>query len=146
LMKSKGTYLVPTLLAMVWTEEHAASYTPAMASKARAANEAAARSFRDALASGVKIAFGTDSAVSPHGLNARQFAIMTGFGMTPAAALLSATSVNAELLGISDRVGSIEAGKLADLVGVPGNPLEDIRVTEHVLFVMKEGAVVKGPR
>ena len=146
LMKSKGTYLVPTLLAMVWTEEHAASYTPAMAAKARAANEAAARSFRDALASGVKIAFGTDSAVSPHGLNARQFAIMTGFGMTPEAALLSATSVNAELLGISDRVGSIEAGKLADLVGVPGNPLEDIRVTEHVLFVMKEGAVVKGPR
>jgi imidazolonepropionase-like amidohydrolase len=146
LMKAKGTYLVPTLLAMVWTGEHAASYTPAMAAKAKAANEAAARSFRDALASGVKIAFGTDSAVSPHGLNARQFGIMTGFGMTSAAALLSATRVNAELLGISDRVGTIESGKLADLVAVPGNPLEDIRATEHVLFVMKEGVVIKGPR
>jgi imidazolonepropionase-like amidohydrolase len=146
LMKQKGTYLDPTLLAMVWTREHASAYTPAMAVKAKAANEAAVKAFHDALASGVKIAFGTDSAVSPHGLNARQFAIMTGFGMSPAAALRSATAVNADLLGIADRLGTIEPGKLADIVAVPGNPLEDIRQTEHVVFVMKGGEIVKGGR
>ena len=144
LMKSKGTYLVPTLLAMVWTAEHASAYTPAIAAKARATNEAVLRSFRDALASGVKIAFGTDSAVSPHGMNARQFDFLTENGMTPAAALRSATRVDAELLGVADRLGTIETGKIADIVAVPGNPLEDIRSTERVLFVMKEGTIVKG--
>ena len=99
--------------------------------------------FRNALRTGVKIAFGTDSAVSPHGMNAQEFALMTGLGMSPAAALRSATSGGAALLGVDDRLGTIATGKLADIIAVPGNPLDDIRQTEHVLFVMKEGAIVK---
>jgi len=92
------------------------------------------------------IAFGTDSAVSPHGLNAREFALMTGLGMSPIAALRSATSGAAALLGVDDRTGTIAAGKLADIIAVPGNPLENIRQTEHVSFVMKEGAIAKRPQ
>jgi imidazolonepropionase-like amidohydrolase len=98
--------------------------------------------FRNALKIGVKIAFGTDSAVSPHGLNAREFALMTGLGMSPAAALRSATTVAAALLGVDDR-GVLAAGKLADVIAVPGNPLDDIKMMERVSFVMKDGVVVK---
>ena len=93
----------------------------------------------------VKIAFGTDSAVSPHGLNAREFALMTGLGMSPAAALRSATSVGAQLLGVPD-AGTLAAGKLADIVAVPGNPLDDVKQTEHVVFVMKDGVVYRNDR
>ena len=96
-----------------------------------------------AINAGVKIAFGTDSAVSPHGINAREFALMTGLGMSPAAALRSATSVAAALLGVDDRLGTLAAGKTADVIAVPGNPLDDIHATEHVSFVMKDGVVVK---
>ncbi len=107
----------------------------------------AARSemFRNALKAGVKIAFGTDSGVSPHGINAREFSLMTGLGMSPVAALRAGTSVAAALLGIDDRVGTIAPGKLADLVAVPGNPMRDMTATEHVTFVMKEGRVVNSP-
>jgi len=141
-MHDKGVYLVPTLLAGDWLAGKLDKFPPAIANKARAAVAARSDMFRNALKANVKIAFGTDSAVSPHGLNAREFALMTGLGMTPAAALRSATSVGAQLLGLAD-VGSIAAGKFADLVAVPGNPLDDIHQTEHVVFVMKDGVVYR---
>jgi imidazolonepropionase-like amidohydrolase len=119
---------------------------PLIAAKAHAANEANVKAFRAALASGVTIAFGTDSAVSPHGLNGREFAILTELGMAPAAALRAATQTNATLLGLADRLGTIEVGKLADIVAVPGDPLLDIHSTEHVVFVMKDGVVHKNAR
>jgi imidazolonepropionase-like amidohydrolase len=142
-MHDKGVYLVPTLLAGDWLGNKMGSYPAPIQAKAKAAIAARSDMFRNALKAGVKIAFGTDSGVSPHGINAREFALMTGLGMSPAAALRSATSVAAQLLGVDDRLGTLAAGKLADLVAVPGNPLDDIRATEHVSFVMKEGMVVK---
>ena len=102
--------------------------------------------FRAAVRLGVKIGFGTDSAVSPHGVNAKEFALMTELGMTPLAALKSATSVDADLLGVAAKVGTLEAGKLADIVAVPGDPTSNITATEHVIFVMKEGKIVKDTR
>jgi imidazolonepropionase-like amidohydrolase len=143
LMKDKGVYLVPTLLAGEWTGGRADRFPPVIAAKAKAALAARSDMFRNALKIGVKIAFGTDSAVSPHGMNGKEFALMTGLGMSPAAALRAATQGGATLLGIDDRLGTIEAGKLADVVAVPGNPLTDIKATEQVIFVMKEGQVVK---
>jgi imidazolonepropionase-like amidohydrolase len=145
-MRAKGVYLVPTLLAGEWITGKIDTFPPPIAQKARAAMAARSDMFKNALKAGVKIAFGTDSAVSPHGLNAREFALMTGLGMSPAAALRSATSVGAALLGIDDRLGTLAVGKLADIVAVPGNPLEDITATERVSFVMKDGQVVKGGR
>ncbi|MBV8544869.1 MAG: amidohydrolase family protein [Acidobacteria bacterium] len=142
-MRDKGIYLVPTLLASDWIGGRLETFPPAIANKARAAIAARSEMFRNALKIGVKIAFGTDSAVSPHGLNAREFALMTGLGMSPAAALRSATTVAASLLGVDDR-GVLAAGKLADIVAVPGNPLDDIKVMERIAFVMKDGVVVKG--
>jgi imidazolonepropionase-like amidohydrolase len=145
-MQAKGVYLVPTLLAGEWTGGKLERFPPAIAAKARAALQARSQMFRDALKAGVRVAFGTDSGVSPHGLNAREFALMVSLGMSPAAALRSATSVGAGLLGLSAKLGALEAGMLADVIAVPGNPLEDIHLTERVLFVMKEGVVVKRPR
>jgi imidazolonepropionase-like amidohydrolase len=142
LMHDKGVYLVPTLLAGDWLAGKLDKFPPAIANKARAAIAARSDMFRNALRANVKIAFGTDSAVSPHGLNAREFALMTGLGMAPSAALRSATSVAAQLLGVAD-VGTLAAGKLADIVAVPGNPLADIKQTEHVVFVMKNGVVYR---
>jgi imidazolonepropionase-like amidohydrolase len=92
----------------------------------------------------VKIAFGTDAAVYPHGLNAREFAVYVGYGMTPIDAIRTATAGAADLLGVGDR-GAIAPGQLADLVAVPGDPLKDIKVMEQVSFVMKGGGVVRGP-
>ncbi len=94
----------------------------------------------------VPIAFGTDAGVYPHGRNAEEFRLMVERGMTPAAALRAATSVNAQLFGISDRLGTLEPGKLADIVATPGDPTRDIRQTERVFFVMKEGRVFKHER
>ena len=99
--------------------------------------------FRKAVELGVKIAYGTDASVFPHGLNAKDFAIMVRLGMSPAAALRSATSVDAELLGVEDRLGTLEEGKVADIVAMPGDAIDDITATERVSFVMKEGIVVK---
>ena len=146
MMHDRGVYLVPTLLAGDWIMQSVSKFPAAIAAKGRAAFAARSDMFRNALKAGVKIAFGTDSAVSPHGLNAREFALMTGLGMSPAAALRSATSVGAALLGVDDRVGTIAAGKLADIIAVPGSPLDDIHQTEHVFFVMKEGNVVKNAK
>lgn len=148
LMKEKGTYLVPTRMAVYWTgsPDKVGKFPPVIQAKAKAAYAAHEQMFRNALKLGVKIAFGTDSAVSPHGLNAHEFVLMTDLGMSPAAALRSATQVASTLLGVNDRVGTLEAGKLADVVAVPGNPLTDITATERVLFVMKDGKVVKNAR
>ncbi len=146
MMRDKGIYLVPTLLAGDWIGRTIDKYPPPIAAKAKAAIAARSDMFRNALKAGVKIAFGTDSGVSPHGLNAQEFASMVALGMSPAGALRSATSVDAVLLGIDDRLGTIAAGKLADIIAVPGNPLEDIRQTERVFFVMKEGQIVKNAR
>ena len=142
-MRDRGVYLVPTLMAADWIMTKIGSFPPVIQQKARAALAARGDMFRNAVKTGVKIAFGTDSAVSPHGLNAREFALMTSLGMSPAAALRSATSVAATLLGVNDRLGTLAAGKLADVIAVPGNPLDDIHATEHVSFVMKDGAVIK---
>jgi imidazolonepropionase-like amidohydrolase len=143
MMHDKGIYLVPTLLAGDWLSGRLDSFPPAIATKARAAVAARSEMFRNALKLGVKIAFGTDAAVYPHGMNAKEFELMTGLGMSPAAALHSATTVAASLLGVDDR-GTLAAGKLADIIAVPGNPLDDIKVMERVAFVMKDGVVVKG--
>ena len=103
--------------------------------------------FRNAVKMGVKISFGTDAAVFPHGQNAKEFAVMTRLGMTPIDALRTATSNDAELLGIAQKAGTLEKGKLADIVAMPGDPTADITATERVSFVMKEGKIIRnGPR
>jgi len=147
MMKAKGTTFVPTLMALEYVAGRHAKTTlpPNVAAKARAAGEKRSDAFRAALKTGVKIAFGTDSAVSPHGRNAEEFGLMVELGMPPAAALRSATSVAAELLGLDKSVGILAPGYEADVVAVPGNPLEDIRATERVLFVMKGGTIVRRP-
>jgi imidazolonepropionase-like amidohydrolase len=146
MMKEKGTYLVPTLLAGEYVSGKAAAhnYPPEIAAKARAAVAARSAVFRKALAMGVKIAFGTDSAVSPHGLNAQEFALLVDHGMTPAAAIRTATSAAADLLGLASTIGTLEAGKEADVIAVPGDPLADVRKLETVGFVMKGGRIWKG--
>jgi imidazolonepropionase-like amidohydrolase len=143
LMKEKGVYLVPTLFAGFWVGEKADHFPPPIAVKARAAAAQMQSMFQRAMKIGVKVAFGTDSAVEPHGLDAREFALMVKNGMTPAQALISATASGADLLGLADQIGTLEPGKLADLVAVPGDPLQDIRQTEKVSFVMQGGKVVK---
>jgi imidazolonepropionase-like amidohydrolase len=146
LMKEKGVYLVPTLMAGQTVGEKAGSFPPSIAAKARAAHDAMFAMFRNAVKAGVKIALGTDSAVSPHGQNAHEFGLMVDNGLTPAAALRAGTSAGSTLLGMDASLGTITAGKLADLVAVPGNPLDDIHQTEHVFFVMKDGQVVRNAR
>lgn len=141
LMKQKGIYLVPTLFAGEWVGEKADTFPPAIRGKAIAAAAAMQQMFQRAVKIGVPVAFGTDSAVEPHGLDAREFALMTKNGMRPADALMAATANAAKLLGIDKTTGTIEAGKDADIVALPGNPLEDIRATEHPMFVMKQGVV-----
>ena len=144
MMKAKGVYLVPTLFTGEWLGQ--VPLPPEVKVKADAARAAHTRSFQSALEIGVKIGYGTDAAVFPHGMNAKDFAIMTRLGMSPIDALRSATSVNAELLGIADKLGTLEEGKLADVVGMPGDPREDIAVTERVNFVMRDGIVAKWQR
>jgi imidazolonepropionase-like amidohydrolase len=120
---------------------------PQVEAKALAAKASHSKSFRRAVEVGVQIGYGTDSSVYPHGMNAKEFAMMTSLGMSPIAALTSATSVNAKLLGIADQIGTLEEGKYADLVAMPGDAVEDITATERISFVMKNGVVVKpGPR
>ncbi len=143
LMKQKGVYLTPTLLAADWIIPKIDKYPPAVQEKARAAIAARSEMFRNALRIGVKISFGTDAGVFPHGLNAREFALMTGLGMKPIDALISATSADADLLGIAAKVGTLEKGKLADVIALPGDPTADITATQRVAFVMKEGKIVK---
>jgi imidazolonepropionase-like amidohydrolase len=145
MMKERGTYLVPTLLAGEYAAGRSAirHYPPAIAAKAKAAVAVRSTMFRNALRTGVKIAFGTDSAVSPHGINAQEFGLMVDLGMTPAAALRAATASAADLLGLSQTIGTLQPGKAADVIAVPGNPLADIHAMEKVKFVMKGGEVFR---
>jgi imidazolonepropionase-like amidohydrolase len=149
LMKQRGTYLVPTLIAGETLGEklkQGVYLPPAIAAKTRAALAARSQMFQHALAKGVKIGFGTDAAVYQHGRNAEEFHLMVDLGMKPIDALRSAAWADAELLGLGDKIGTLETGKLADIVAVPGDPLENIRQTEHVLFVMKEGVIYRNDR
>jgi imidazolonepropionase-like amidohydrolase len=145
LIKQHGTFLVPTIYVheVIMREGKAWGYPDEYLEKERVAGEQELRVFRRAVELGVRMAFGTDAAVCPHGDNARQFAVMVRNGMTPLAAVRSATLEAAELLGWSDRVGSLEPGKLADIIAVRDNPLENVRTLERVGFVMKDGQVVK---
>ncbi len=144
-MKKNGTYLVPTLYLMDWFYENAEKIgTPAeLIAKARDVMPAARKNVARAFAAGVKVGFGTDAAVYPHGLNAHEFAVMVKLGMTPLAAIQAATVNDADLLGWSDKVGTVEAGKFADLIAVDGDPLADVTTLERVKFVMKGGEVVR---
>src|SRR5881296_3166838 len=143
LMKNKGTFLTPTLMATEWIMGKIGTYPAAVQAKAKAAAAARSEMFRNALKLGVKISFGTDAAVFPHGQNAKEFKLMVDLGMTPVDALRSATASDAELLGIGQKVGTLEKGKLADVIAMPGDPTSDITATERVLFVMKEGKIIR---
>ncbi len=146
MMKERGVYLVPTIMA----EESVSGrmgdrvFPPAIAAKGKAAAAAHTAMMTRAIALGVKIALGTDSAVTPHGLNAQEFGLMVDRGMTPAAALQAGTISAATLLGLDKDIGTIEVGKQADLVAVPGDVLANIKATEHPVFVMRAGKVVLG--
>jgi imidazolonepropionase-like amidohydrolase len=143
LMKQKNVYLVPTRMTQEWVVEKADTYPPKIAEKARAAGKAHGEMFRNALKIGVPIAFGTDAAVYPHGLNAREFGDYVKLGMSPAAALQTSSLGAARLLGIEAETGTLEAGKFADIVAVPGDVLADIRATERPTMVMKQGRIVR---
>jgi imidazolonepropionase-like amidohydrolase len=148
LMKQKGTYWVPTNMAGEWVALKAQEpgYFPEIVRpKAAEIGPAIKATFQKAYAAGVKIAFGTDTGVSPHGENAHEFELMVAGGMPPMKAIQSATLEAAKLLRIQDRLGTIEEKKIADVVAVKGNPLDDIRVMHDVVFVMKEGVAFKNP-
>ena len=147
-MHEKGTYLVPTLSAGEAVEIAAKSgrLTGLRGEKALAAAAAMRNAIRLARQNDVNIAFGTDAGVGDHGTNAREFRLLVEWGgMTPMAAIVSATSSAAKLLGWEHNVGSLTAGKWADIVAVPGNPLEDITATERPLLVMKGGVLYRTP-
>jgi len=142
LAKKYGTYLDMD----IYDEEciQSAPDTPAdFLQHDRDLAEAQRRNFTKAVKAGVKMTFGTDAGVCPHGINARQFAFMVKYGMTPMQAIQAATVNAADLIGHSELFGSIRAGKSADIIAVPGDPLSNIRLLENVSFVMKEGAVYK---
>jgi imidazolonepropionase-like amidohydrolase len=144
-MLAHGTWLVPTMLAPETAVAQARSglFPPAILPKAEAAGAAERASHALAIRMGVKIAFGTDTGVSRHGDNAREFGLMVKAGMTPMAAIVAATTNAAEALGRSDSVGRIAPGMPADIIAVSGDPLADVTQLEHVDFVMKRGVVVK---
>lgn len=144
-MKKNGTYLVPTLYLADWFLDNAERLhvPPEMVAKGRAVMPAARKNIAHAFASGVKVAFGTDAAVYPHGLNAREFAVMVKLGLSPLQSIQSATINAADLLGWSDKIGAVESGKWADIIAVDGDPLQDVTTLEKVKFVMKSGEVVK---
>ena len=144
LMKEKGTYLVPTLSVRSGIAE--AKFPPLVREKADMAMKAQDSLVRRALAIGVKIALGTDAAVYPHGDNALEFVLMAADGMPNAQALRAGTSSAADLLGLADKIGTLENGKFADVVAVPGNPLDDIKLTQSVFFVMKDGTIYRNDR
>jgi imidazolonepropionase-like amidohydrolase len=147
-MKEKGTVYVATISAGRFVAEKAKveGYFPAVVRpKAAAIGPQIQDTFAKAVKAGVKIAFGTDQGVAPHGDNALEFTYMVEGGMSPRDALRAATLEAARVLGLEAELGTVEAGKRADLVAVPGDPLSDIRATTKVSFVMKGGVVHKQP-
>jgi len=146
LMKQHGTFYVPTILAGRFVAEKSkidGFYPEVVRPKAAAIGPVIQETFTKAYKAGVKIAFGTDCGVSPHGGNAEEFVYMVEGGMPPMEAIQAATVTTAELLNIQDRLGSIAPGKIADLIAVEGDPLADISRLQHVSFVMKDGVVVE---
>lgn len=146
LMKSKGTYYVPTIVAGDWVAQKAkidGFFPELVRPKAAAIGPLIQQTFADAYEFGVPIVFGTDTGVPPHGENAREFALMVEAGMPAMEAIQSATSVAADFLGIGDTHGQLEAGKVADIIAVPGNPLDDITAMQRVNFVMKGGTIYR---
>jgi imidazolonepropionase-like amidohydrolase len=144
-MKKNGTYLVPTLYLGDWFLENAErNHVPDfLLAKAKAVIPAARKNIAHAFASGVKVAFGTDAAVYPHGLNAHEFAVLVKLGLSPLQAIQAATVNAADLLGWPGKVGSLEPGAWAAIVAVDGDPLKDVSTLERVKFVMKGGEVIK---
>ena len=145
MMKQRGTVWIPTLMALEGGKAMiaAGSQPPAIEAKMRLAIESIGKRFRNGLARGVTIGLGTDAAVYPHGRNAEEFHQMVDLGMDPLQALRAGTTIDAKLLGVDGFTGSLEAGKLADIVVIPGDPAKAIRNTEKVVFVMKEGVVYR---
>jgi imidazolonepropionase-like amidohydrolase len=143
LMKAHGTYLVPTAYLVDWMNQY--GHLPDLyAQKMKDVGAAMKANHKHAIQSGVKVALGTDAAVYPHGLNAHELDVYVNqYGMTPLAAIQAATLNAADLMGWTDRTGSIDAGKWADLIAVEGDPLKDVRILQHVPFVMKSGVVYK---
>lgn len=142
-MKKNGTWMVPTAYVADWLRDNETTLhlSQAMNRKLEAVLLEAKRNLRHAFESGVKVAFGTDAAVFPHGQNAREFVTYTQLGMTPLQAIQTATINAADLLGLKDRLGALEPGKLADMIAIDGDPLADVTTLQHVKFVMKAGVV-----
>ncbi|MBZ9613125.1 metal-dependent hydrolase family protein [Rheinheimera maricola] len=146
MMRKQGTYFVPTISAGKWAEEKSAiaGFFPELVRpKAATIGGRIQQTFAEAYKAGVKIAFGTDAGVYEHGNNWREFVYMTEVGMPALEAIQSATIEGARLLGVADELGSIKAGKIADIVAVPGDPLQDINLMGQVSFVMKAGQIYK---
>lgn len=145
-MKKRGTYLVPTLYLIDWLREYG-NLPDIYKKKMEEVGSVMKVSTKRAFEAGVRIAFGTDAAVYPHGLNAHELDVyVSHIGMTPLAAIQTATLNAADLMGWNDRAGSLEPGKWADIIAVDADPLNDVRVLEDVVFVMKAGRVYKGDR
>ncbi len=146
MMRERGTYLVPTMYALdyVSAEYGKLGFPPHILAKAKSIQKDAERSLRLAQRLGVKLAYGTDAGVFPHGDNAKQLAYLVRWGLTPMQAIQTATTGAADLLGWGDRVGAVAPGMYADLVAVSGDPLKDVSELERIQFVMKGGVVYKG--
>lgn len=145
MMKEHHVYLVATLFAGDWVGAKADSFPPVIANKARGLIVQMKKMFRRAVEIGVPIAMGTDAGVEPHGMNAREFILMSGSGMSPAQALMAGTAGGSKLLGVDDVTGTLEAGKFADVIALPGDPTQNIEATQHPVLVMKEGVVYVSP-
>ena len=145
LMKERGTYLVPTVYLEDWLLQNMQNlgYTPNMMEKANTVVPIAHKNVSHAFKSGVKVALGTDAAVYPHGLNAHEFGKMAEMGLTPLQSIQAGTVNAADLLGWADKIGTIEAGKWADIIAVDGDPLQDVTTLEHAKFIMKGGEVIR---
>ena len=144
-LKKNGTYIVPTLYLMDWTRENLSkrNVPDYIVQKMQRVSAVGQNTLKKAFAAGVKVAFGTDAAVYPHGLNAHEFEVYVRLGMTPLEAIRTSTLNAADLLGWSDKVGTVEPGKWADLIAVDRDPLTDVTALQQVKFVMKGGQVVK---
>ena len=145
LAKQHGTYLVFDIYNddFILQEGAKAGMLPESIEKEKKLGRLQRENFRKAFQAGAKIAFGTDAGVYPHGDNARQFGKMVEWGMKPLDAIQAATTHAADLMGWSERVGSLEKGRYADLIAVEGDPLSNVKILEDVKFVMKGGAVVR---
>lgn len=143
MMKQHGTYLVPTAYLIDWVQQYG-NLPPIYQQKMKDVSAVEKQNAIKAIKAGVKVALGTDAAVYPHGLNAHELDVYVNqFGMTPLAAIQTGTVNAADLMGWTDKVGSLDAGKWADIIAVQGDPLADVRILQHVPFVMKSGVIYK---